>query len=228
MTRYRLENLVPHKHGHRLSLLKHDYYSLIAAARQGLELPAIMAKNAQLGPLTEQVRQLTSDLSSTKAKLQQLEESHDKEIGEFQNDVRNKLIELTGAPDSSIDGAGSDAGWQEFTLAEIEQGVGFLLDKLQQLETAKECAQAAEGCAQGAVQNFIDAHHNPVVASLNFKIKQLETEIEGLRRDRELLDVAESIADTNLSFPQKQLRLTWNPTTDSLRSRITAAMKETK
>lgn len=77
---------------------------------------------------------------NAEAKLAQVEGSHDKEIGEFQDEVRNFVIERTGAPENLIDGKGSDSGWQEFTLAEIGQGVAFLKGKLAQVEAelAKE------------------------------------------------------------------------------------------
>lgn len=58
-------------------------------------------------------------------------ESHDKEIGEFQDEARALILKMTGAPENTIDGKGSDAGWQEFTLAEIGQGIAYLKDKLE-------------------------------------------------------------------------------------------------
>lgn len=63
-----------------------------------------------------------------------LEAEHDQEIGDFQEEVRNLVIRLSGAPDNSIDGAGSDAGWEEFTLSEIGQGFAFLNERLSKLE----------------------------------------------------------------------------------------------
>lgn len=50
-------------------------------------------------------------------------------IGEFQDSVRELLLKLSGAPSDAIDGKGSDAGWEEFTLAEIGQGFAFLQDQ---------------------------------------------------------------------------------------------------
>lgn len=44
----------------------------------------------------------------------------DKEIGEFQNQVRHLVIEKSGAPDNRIDGSGVDSGdWRDLTLCEI-------------------------------------------------------------------------------------------------------------
>lgn len=51
-------------------------------------------------------------------------------IAEFQDQVRALVIKLSGAPDNAIDGKGSDAGWEEFTLAEISQGFAFLKEQL--------------------------------------------------------------------------------------------------
>lgn len=50
-------------------------------------------------------------------------------IGEFQDSVRELVLKLSGAPSDAIDGKGSDAGWEEFTLAEIGQGFAFLKDR---------------------------------------------------------------------------------------------------
>lgn len=71
----------------------------------------------------------------------------DEEIGEFQNDVRSLVIELSGAPDDAIDGKGSDAGWQEFTLAEIAQGFAFLKDNpTSRLIPAEKLVAALKKC----------------------------------------------------------------------------------
>lgn len=45
-------------------------------------------------------------------------------------------------PDSDIDGKGSDAGWQEFTLAEIGQGFSHIEAKL--AAVTKEKAELQE------------------------------------------------------------------------------------
>ena len=47
-------------------------------------------------------------------------------IREFQDEVRHLVLKLSGAPDSAIDGAGSDAGWEEFTLCEIQQAFRWM------------------------------------------------------------------------------------------------------
>lgn len=73
-----------------------------------------------------------------------LNEEHDKEIGAFQDEVRNLVIQLSGASDASIDGKGSDAGWQEFTLSEISQGFNHITDQLSTL--TKENGQAVAAC----------------------------------------------------------------------------------
>lgn len=57
---------------------------------------------------------------------------HDKEIGAFQNEVRELVIKLSGAPDDMIDGKRSDAGWQEFLLDEISQGFAFIINRHQE------------------------------------------------------------------------------------------------
>lgn len=57
----------------------------------------------------------------------------EKELREFQDKVRNVVIQLSGAPDSAIDGKGSDAGWEEFTLAEISQGFAYLKEQQERL-----------------------------------------------------------------------------------------------
>jgi len=66
--------------------------------------------------------------------LDNMEKDHDAEIGEFQNEVRNLVIKLSGAPCDAIDGKGSDAGWQEFTLCEIGQGFSFLKEELERCQ----------------------------------------------------------------------------------------------
>jgi hypothetical protein len=67
----------------------------------------------------------------------------DVEIGEFQNEVRELIIERSGAPENCIDGKGSDAGWQEFTLAEIGQGFAYLVEQRDALLAACKAACAA-------------------------------------------------------------------------------------
>lgn len=89
---------------------------------------------------------LRGEVAELKRQLAEAQAGHDKEIRDFQNDARNYILELTGAPDSSIDGKGSDAGWQEFTLAEISQGIRYLLDKLAEAQKDRDEAQAA--CAE--------------------------------------------------------------------------------
>lgn len=71
---------------------------------------------------------LKDQLEKERSLRKAAEKEHDEEIGDFQNEVRDKIIKLTGAPDSVIDGKGSDAGWQEFTLVEISQGIAHLKD----------------------------------------------------------------------------------------------------
>jgi hypothetical protein len=57
----------------------------------------------------------------------------DKEIRRWQDAIRDKLIDL-GAPDWKIDGAGCDSGDPlDFTLAEVGQGAGYFVDKLDAL-----------------------------------------------------------------------------------------------
>lgn len=60
----------------------------------------------------------------------------DAEVGLFQDRMRNEIIRLTGCPQDQIDGKGSDAGWEEFTLAEIGQGIAFILDRLNEARAA--------------------------------------------------------------------------------------------
>lgn len=67
-------------------------------------------------------------------------ENNDKEIGKFQNDVKNLLDEKTG---SNVDGAGSDSGdWRDFTLSEISQGLAVVAEQRDQLRV--ELAAAKE------------------------------------------------------------------------------------
>lgn len=106
------------------------------------------------------VGELKGYLAADKAKLAQVEESNvklaelveekntalteqgldctDEAIGTFQDEVRALVLKMTGAPDNAIDGKGSDAGWQEFTLAEIAQGLAFLIDKLATVEATAQ------------------------------------------------------------------------------------------
>lgn len=85
-------------------------------------------------------------LETALAEIERLKGEHDEEIGDFQNRVRDLVIDLSGAPDHAIDGAGSDAGWDDFTLAEISQGFAHLQDNvIQPLKSSLEKAQAACG-----------------------------------------------------------------------------------
>ncbi|PYS87342.1 MAG: hypothetical protein DMF62_12775 [Acidobacteria bacterium] len=87
--------------------------------------------------------ELESAYVQRELQLKKALDEHDKEIGDFQNEVRDLVIKCSGAPDSSIDGAGSDAGWQEFTLAEIGQGFSHMTDKIAKLESALQEAKDA-------------------------------------------------------------------------------------
>lgn len=93
-----------------------------------------------------QIKAIESERDALAAQCQQLRDAlvkdHDKEIGDFQERVRNIVIDLTGAPDDAIDGKGSDAGWEEFTLAEISQGIAFVIDQRDAL--ASQCQQLRE------------------------------------------------------------------------------------
>lgn len=58
------------------------------------------------------------------------EDKIDNELRRWQDGIRDRLISL-GVPDSIIDGAGCDSGDPlDFTLAEIDQGVGWFIDQL--------------------------------------------------------------------------------------------------
>lgn len=48
------------------------------------------------------------------------------ELGRWQEEVRRTVIDKSGAPDSIIDGGGSDGDALEFTLAEISQGFNYI------------------------------------------------------------------------------------------------------
>lgn len=64
------------------------------------------------------------------------------EQGRWQNEIRNKIIELAKCPDSVIDGAGCDSGDPlDFTLTEITQGFNFVSE---QLTAAQQRAEKAE------------------------------------------------------------------------------------
>lgn len=67
----------------------------------------------------------------------------DKELGRWQDAIREHVIKITGAPDYSIDGAGCDSGDPlDLSLTEISQGVNFLIDKH---ETPAEAPDLAVG-----------------------------------------------------------------------------------
>lgn len=64
---------------------------------------------------------------------QELQEEHDKEVGEFQNQVRNLIMKM--APTCNPDGAGCESGdWRDFTLSEIGQGMAHVIDKCDELQ----------------------------------------------------------------------------------------------
>lgn len=55
----------------------------------------------------------------------------DKELRRWQEEIRDYVIQQSGAPDSKIDGAGCESGdLLDFTLTEIGQGLTFLNDQL--------------------------------------------------------------------------------------------------
>lgn len=81
-------------------------------------------------------RTLERKLNEAKKELQE----HDKEIGEFQNNVKILIDELA---DSNVDGAGCDSGdWRDFTLSEIGQGLGHVIDLHE--ETKKQLTASRE------------------------------------------------------------------------------------
>jgi hypothetical protein len=56
-------------------------------------------------------------------------DEHNEEIGRWQTEIRELLIQLSGAPDSSIDGSGCDSGDPlDLTKAEIRQAFSFLIE----------------------------------------------------------------------------------------------------
>jgi len=72
---------------------------------------------------------LRAELAECRAKLD--EATSDKEIGEFQDDVRNLLMERLGKlgvqDPGSIDGGGGDSGdWRDFTMCEIGQALDMI------------------------------------------------------------------------------------------------------
>ena|SRR5881394_334498 len=79
---------------------------------------------------------LEAEVTNSILEWEGIDRVRDKEIADFQNRVRDLVIELSGAPDYIIDGGGSDGGWQEFTLAEIGQGLSYMADKIAKLESA--------------------------------------------------------------------------------------------
>lgn len=59
------------------------------------------------------------------------DERVDKELRRWQDAIRDKMISM-GVPDHLIDGAGCDSGDPlDFTLAEVGQGLGYFIDKLE-------------------------------------------------------------------------------------------------
>ena len=94
---------------------------------------------------TQRERQLEVALKvrdKLKAQIARLRLVHIDEIGAFQNEVRDLVIKCSGAPDYTIDGAGSDNSWQEFTLAEIGQGFSYMDNKIAKIEAALNNTQA--------------------------------------------------------------------------------------
>lgn len=62
------------------------------------------------------------------------DERVDKELRRWQDAIRDKMISM-GVPDDLIDGAGCDSGDPlDFTLAEVGQGLGYFIDKLEAKE----------------------------------------------------------------------------------------------
>lgn len=121
-----------------------------------------------LGDFFNHSRQLERDLiaaqEANEGLKKQLEEN-DKEIGEFQNQVKQKLDAMTG---SNVDGAGCDSGdWRDFTLCEISQGVAHVIDERDLLKAAivkkDEALETAyqfitnDSLGEGCICNIADA-----------------------------------------------------------------------
>jgi hypothetical protein len=67
-------------------------------------------------------------------------------VADFQERVRDLVIERSKAPDSAIDGAGCDSGdWEDFTLTEISQGFNFVDERIDALRSKLDGAK--EGIA---------------------------------------------------------------------------------
>lgn len=105
-------------------------------------------------------------------------DEHDREVGKFQNDVKNLIDDLSG---SNVDGGGCDSGdWRDFTLAEIGQGIAFVKDKL---DDHKHKA----GMMRDKVDNLIAAASLPLPPAIH-----LEGLVGGLREiSKELAQIAE-------------------------------------
>lgn len=62
---------------------------------------------------------------------------HDNELRRWQDGIRDHLIKQFDVPADRIDGAGADSGDPlDFTLAEITQGIGYLIDDRPPLSAA--------------------------------------------------------------------------------------------
>lgn len=82
--------------------------------------------------------------SQVSAEKETLEDEHDKELGRWQEAIRDLVIKVSGAPDSEIDGGGDSGDPLDLSLAEITQGLNFVIDQLDELRANHATAVAAE------------------------------------------------------------------------------------
>jgi hypothetical protein len=92
--------------------------------------------------------------AAIQAERERAEKEHDEEIGEFQQQAYALICRLSG---KDVDGAGSDAGWQEFTLAEISEGLAHVIERAEQAE--KLAVKLRSGWSR--VRDLAMAGHGP-------------------------------------------------------------------
>lgn len=126
-----------------------DYLEAVAKECRGLSWDELVEKCLKLEHALlvqgEMLKQTEADLAAAQKEVENFRSEawvSDAEIGVFQDRVRALIIDLAKCPDSIIDGKGSDAGWEEFTLAEIGQGIAFVID--QREAALKACASARQ------------------------------------------------------------------------------------
>ena len=138
-----LEELADNAEHYAREKLQQEHAAEVAELKRGLEISRNERNCARQGEERKWLEVV--------AELRQKLADEGDETGEFQDAVRDDLVEAldgVGLQGFRIDGGGCDSGdWRDFTQSEIQQGVGMLTDEIcelrrQLVEKTAECERA--------------------------------------------------------------------------------------